>query len=208
MKKRFAVFPALLVGMTAVAYAQATPTKVAIIAVQTAILGTKDGQKATADLQNRFSPKKAELDKKQADLASLQDQLKKGSATMSDAAKEKITRDIDTLNKSITRDGEDFEAEVQQEEQKIMNDLGQKMMDVIIKYATQNGFALVVDVSNPQTPVLWADQSINITEPIVKLYDQAHPGAAPAAPPAPAAAKPPAPTPKQTPPSTPATKKQ
>ena len=64
----------------------------------------------------------------------------------------------------------------------------------------QNGYAMVVDVSNPQTPVLWADPAVDITNEIVKLYDQAHPGtgaaAAPARPapakPAPSAAKPPA----------------
>ena len=208
MKKSLFLVPVLIWGALAPARVQAqVPTKVAIIHVQSAILGTKDGQKAQQDLQARFTPRRSAIEKKQADLAALQDQLKKGSATMSDAAKEKITRDIDSLNKSITRDGEDFDAEVQQEEQKLMNDLGQKMMDVIIKYATQNGFALVVDVSNPQTPVLWADQSINITEPIVKLYDQAHPGtgAAPAATaPAAAAPKPAAPKPA----APPAAKKQ
>jgi outer membrane protein len=79
-------------------------------------------------------------------------------------------------------------------------------MDVIIKYATQNGFAMVVDVSNPQTPVLWADPAVDITNEIVKLYDQGHPGTGAA----PATAKPagtPAAAPK--PPVTPpATKKQ
>ncbi len=189
MKKSFVAFPALLMGVAALAHAQAqAPTKVAIIAVQQAIMTTKDGQKATQDLQAKFNPQKTKLEQKQQELASLNDQLKKGGATMSDAAKEKLNRDIENLNKTLTREGEDFDAEVQQEEQKIMNDLGAKMMDVIIKYATQNGLAMVVDVSNQQTPVLWADQSINITEQIIKLYDQAHPGAGVA--PTPAATKP------------------
>ncbi len=208
MKKSFVVFPALVLGIAAAAYAQAqAPTKVAIIAVQQAILATKDGQKAQQDLQAKFSPRKSALEKKQADLSSMQDQLKKGGATMSDAAKQKMSADMNALNTQITRDNEDFEADVQQEEQKLMNDLGQKMMDVIIKYATQNGLAMVVDVSNPQTPVLWADQSINITEQIVKLYDQAHPGTGTATP-TPAATKPagtPAAAPKPTAPATPRT---
>ncbi len=190
MKKSFVAFPALLLGLAVVANAQGqTPTKVGIIAVQQAILSTKDGQKATQDLQAKFNPTKSKLDQRQQELASLQDQLKKGGATMSDAAKDKLNRDIETLNKSLTREGEDFDAEVQQEEQKIMNDLGAKMMDVIIKYATQNGLAMVIDVSNQQTPVLWADQSINITEQIIKLYDQAHSGTGASAP-TPAASRP------------------
>ncbi len=190
MKKSFLAFPALLLGVAALAGAQGqTPTKVGIIAVQQAILTTKEGQKASQDLQSKFSPKKTALEQRQQELASLNDQLKKGGATMSEPAKAKIQAQIESVNKSLTREGEDFDAEVQQEEQKIMNELGAKMMDVIIKYATQNGLAMVIDVSSQQTPVLWADQSINITEQIIKLYDQAHPGTAGSAP-SPSAAKP------------------
>jgi outer membrane protein len=48
---------------------------------------------------------------------------------------------------------------------------------------------VVLDVSNPQTPVLWAASAVDITNDIVKLYDQAYPGTA-AAPAAKPAAKP------------------
>ena len=153
--------------MTAMVYAQ-TPTKVAIIHVQNAILQTKDGQKAASELQGRFAPKKADLDKKQADIASLQDQLRKGSATMSEEAKAKLMRDIDANNKSLQRDTEDAQADLDQEQGKIMQELGNKVMAVLEKYATANGYAIVLDVSNPQTPVLWAASAIDITNDIVK----------------------------------------
>jgi outer membrane protein len=204
LKKNFVMLPALALGLAVLAHAQAaTPSKVAIIHVQNAILSTKDGQKAQGELQTRFNPRKQQIEKKQADIQSLQDQMKKGSATMSDDAKGKIARDIDSGQKALQRDSEDFESDVQQEEGKIMQDLGQKMMDVIIKYATQNGFAMVVDVSNPQTPVLWADPAVDITNDIVKLYDQAHPGTG-AAP----TAKPTAPAPATKPPAAPPTAKK
>jgi outer membrane protein len=189
LKKNFVVFPAFALAFAALAHAQgAAPTKVAIISIQQAILQTKDGQKASGELQGKFSPRRQQLEKKQADIQSLQDQMKKGSATMSDEAKTKIARDIDSNTKSLQRDSEDFDADVQQEEGKIMQDLGQKMMDVVIKYASQNGISVVLDVSNQQTPVLWADPSADITTEIIKLYDQAHPGTG--ASPSPAATKP------------------
>src|SRR5215471_16719738 len=96
LKKNLAVVPALALGLAVFAHAQAaTPSKVAIIHVQNAILSTKDGQKAQSDLQVKFNPRKQQIEKKQADIQSLQDQMKKGSATMSDDAKNKIARDID-----------------------------------------------------------------------------------------------------------------
>ena len=184
MKKNLVVFPALVLGMAAMAHAQA-PTKVAIIHVQNAILSTKDGQKAANDLSARFAPKKGALEKKQTDITALQDQLRKGSATMSEDAKAKLMRDIDANNKSLQRETEDAQADLDAEQGKIMQELGNKVMAVIEKFATQNGYALVLDVSNPQTPVLWAASAIDITNDIVKLYDQANPGTG-----SPAASKP------------------
>jgi outer membrane protein len=223
LTKNFVVIPAVLMGIAAVASAQAAaPSKVATIVLQEAILRTKDGQKAASDLQSTFTPKRQAIEKKQGDLQGLQEQLKKGSATMSDEAKSKIMRDIDSLQKSLQRDGQDFDSDVQEAEGKIMNELGPKMMDVVIKYATQNSFAMVVDVSQPypQGQVLWADPSVDITAEAIKLYDQAHPNAgAPTAKPTaplgnpPAGVKPPSAPPANPPaatkpPAVPAGKKQ
>src|SRR3954466_6896112 len=108
LKKNFVVISALALGRSALANAQAAaPTKVAIISVQQAILQTKDGQKASGELQAKFLPRRQELEKKQASIQTLQDQMKKGSATMSEDAKNKLTRDLDSSQKSLQRDSED-----------------------------------------------------------------------------------------------------
>ena len=71
------------------------------------------------------------------------------------------------------------------------------MMQTIDKYAQANGFSLILDVSNPNTPVLYASNTVDITKEIIDLYDKAAPSAPatssakPAvAPPKPAAAPP------------------
>ena len=186
MKKNLLVVPALLLGIAAVARAQgaAAPVKIGIIHVQAAILQTKDGQKAAADLKTKFAPKQAELEKKQAAIEGLREQMQKGSATMSDEAKAKIARDIDANTKSLQRDNEDLQSDVEQEEGRIFNDLGSKLYAVVEKFAKDNGYSLIIDVSNQQTPVWWAAESINITAEITSLYDKAHPVAAGAAAPA------------------------
>ena len=175
MKKIF-VFPVMILGAALSLQAQTPPTKVVTIQVQTAILSTKDGQKAAAALQTKFAPKRSEFEKKKADIEALQDQLKKGQATMAEDARTKLMRDIDTANTKLQRETQDAQSDLDEEQQKIMQELGNKMMAVIEKYAQSNGIALVIDVSNPQTPVLWGSASIDITGEIVKLYDQANPG--------------------------------
>jgi outer membrane protein len=197
LKKNLVVFSALVLGVASLAQAQGqVPTKIAIINVQGAILNTNDGKKAATDLQATFSPRQQELEKKRTELAALQDQLRKGSATMSEDAKTKLMRDIDATTTRVNRDTQDAQSDLDESQGKVMQELGGKMMAVLEKYATQNGYAVVLDVSNPQTPIIWAASAVDITNDIVKLYDQAYPGtgaaaAVPAAKP-PAAVKPPA----------------
>jgi outer membrane protein len=203
------------------AAASAPPTKVAVIQIQAALAATKEGQKAAADLEVKLAPRKKELDGKQAEIKDLQERLQRGGNTLSDSAKEDLTRNIDTKTKSYNRELEDAQAELEQEQQKVVGVLGQKMMAVIDKYAQQNGFAIVLDVSSQNTPVLYASNTVDITKEVIDLYDKtvfnatpapAAPGPAaarPSAPPAtrPAAA-PPAAAPKPAPPAAAPAKKQ
>jgi outer membrane protein len=193
MKSKIAILPllglgaALLVtGLSAQTPAAAAaapavaPSKIAVINIQEALINTKDGQKAAGDLKTKFAPKQAEIEKKQGDIAGLQQQLNKGGNAMSEESKQKIMRDIDQKNVSLKRDTEDAQADLEQEQQRIMGDLGGKMISVLNKYATENGYALVIDISSQQTPVLFASNTIDITREIIALYDKAAPMAAPA----------------------------
>lgn len=190
--------PLLALGFGVLAFGQAgaPPTKVGIIDIQRAIIQTKDGQKAAADLNTKVEPKRKEVDAKQAELKQMEQQYRTGANTMSDEAKQKLMRDIDQHRKQLQRQTDDAQAELEAEQQRILQDLGQKVMAVVTRYANEHGFALVLDVSNAaNTPVLYASSSIDITADIVALYDKQPAAPAPAAS-APAAAKPPAAAPK------------
>lgn len=199
MKTRVSLAPVLICALAYGLCAQPQPTKVGIIHIQNAIISTKDGQQAASELQNQFDPKRRELEKKQSEIAALQDQLRKGANTLSEDARQKLMREIDSRTRSFNRETEDAQAEFDQAQQKILQELGGRLMQVIDKYARDNGFALILDVSSPQTPVLYAANSIDITQAIVELYDKNSPSATmgtPAKPPAAPAAKPPVATPK------------
>jgi outer membrane protein len=166
------VVPSLLVAASLGVQAQNPPNKIAVIAIQQAIVATKDGQKAADELSSKAGPKKKELEQKQNDITSLQDQLNKGQNTLSDSTKSDLYKNIEVKKKNLQRDYEDAQAEMDQEQQKILQQLGQKMLAVIERYARDNGYTMVVDVSNPQTPVLYASPSVDITKDIIELYDK------------------------------------
>ncbi|MFN0102667.1 MAG: OmpH family outer membrane protein [Bryobacteraceae bacterium] len=184
MNRTMLWLPAVLAGATLILPAQA-PSKIAIIHLQNAIIGTKDGQKAAKELETKFMPKRKEIESRQGEIQALQQQLRTSSNTASEEQKNKLMRDIDVKQKALQRDGEDASAELDQEQQKLFQDIGGKVMAVIDKYASDNGYAVVIDVSAQASPVLYAATSNDITRQIVELFDKNAPGAA-----APAAAKP------------------
>jgi outer membrane protein len=195
VKSKVLIWPVLALAIAATAQAQ--QGKFAVINIQGAIISTKDGQKAAAELNAKTAPKKKELEQRQNDINGLQDQLNKGSNTLSDSAKNDLYKNIEAKKKNLQREVEDAQADLEADQQKLLQQLGQKILAVIEKYSRDNGITMVVDVSSPQTPVLYASPSIDITKEIIELYDKSTASAsAPAPAPAPKApASTPAPKP-------------
>jgi outer membrane protein len=175
-------------GLYAQAATAQTPTnKVAVISVQGAIIGTKDGQKAAQALEAKFAPKRKELTDRQTEITSLNDQLRKGTNTLGQDKQAQLERDVEEKNKRLQRDTQDANEEWNTEQQRLLQSLGQRMMAVIEKYAKDNGYSMVLDVSNPNTPVLWASSALDITQDIISLYDKTSVNGGPAATPGTAA---------------------
>jgi outer membrane protein len=208
-------------GMAAIAQAAAAPaaspaasagpvpTKIGVVNIQQAIGESAEGKKEIDVLQQKFNPKQVELKGLNDELENLKKQYQAQADKLSDDEKSSKAKTIDSKQKALQRNYEDAQAEFQQSEQEVINRIGAKMLAVLEKYANTNGYAVVLDVSNPQTsPVLWATQGTVITKELVDAYDAANPAGAPAAKPAtgaagtrpatsPARPATPAPTPKK-----------
>lgn len=211
MNHRIFALPSLALFAASFAVAQ-TPTKVGVIQIQAALVSTKDGQKAVSELQSRMAPKQKEMERKRAEIQELQEKLSKGGNAMAQTAKDDLARNIDVKTKSFNRDMEDAQAEAQTEERKVLEELSGKMQAVIDKFALANGYAVILDVSNQNTNVLYTANGVDITKDVVDLYDKSNPGGPSTAKPATTPATKPAATPPAakpaTPPAAPATKKQ
>ncbi len=173
----------LSVILSATVLAQTSPAgKTAVLQVQNAILNTREGHQVFSDLESKFSARKAELEKKQSDIAALQEQFRKGAATTSDEAQRKMARDIDRKTKALNYEVETTQADYEQEQSDTMQALARKFHQVVDKYGRDNGFAIVLDISNPQTPAFWWTNAMDITNDVVRAYDTAYPVAPPGLP--------------------------
>ncbi len=171
--------PCLLAGLACAATllvgSARAQSEVALLSVQEAISRTAEGQQLIKQLEAKYEPTRARLESMNADIARKRDQLQKGANTMSDDARRNLARDIQKAETELQRETEDARGEFSQEQGQLFNSVGQKMMAVIDKYAKERGFKIVMDISNPQGPVLYAVNEVNITSAIISAYDAQHP---------------------------------
>jgi outer membrane protein len=166
------------------AAAAASGNKVGIVSIQDAIANTNEGKKELDALQAKYAPRQAALQSQNDELENVKKQLQAQSDKLSDEERNSRVRTATEKQKTLQRNAEDFQNEVQTAEQEILNRLGKKMLDVMEKYARENGYAVVMDVSNPQTPVLYANPQTNITKNLIDAYNAQSPAAAAAPKPA------------------------
>jgi Skp family chaperone for outer membrane proteins len=162
--------------------ATAGPAKIAVIAFQVAVAKTNEGQRDFANLQKKFEPKQQQLKALNDQIEALKKQLQTQSATLSDADRAAKTKTIDDKEKDLQRSLEDARGEMQGEMQDLYNSLASKVYDVMEGYAKQHGYTLVLDIAQQQTPVLYAAESTNITQPVIDAYNTKSAVPAPVAP--------------------------
>lgn len=165
-----------------------SPTKIGIVNIQEAIISTNEGKKELEVLQQKFSPKQAELKTLNDEVENLKKTFQAQSDKLNDEERNTRAKEIEAKQKSLQRSYEDAQNDFQQAEQEMINRIGGKMLATLEKYAKANGYAVVLDVSNPQTPVLWANQGTVITKELVDAYNTQNPSSAPAGKPAAGAA--------------------
>lgn len=171
------------------------PSKIAVIAFQAAVAQTNEGQRDFADLQQKFQPKRAQLKTLNDEIEAMKKQLQTQASTLTSQQTADKTRQIDEKTKQLQREAQDAQSDFQQSVQDMYNGLASKVYDVLNTYAKQHNYTLVVDVSQQQSPVLWAADSTNITKDIVAAYNAKSGVPAPAAAPAQSGGLPSAPKP-------------
>lgn len=183
------------------AAAPSGPAKIAIIAFQPAVAQTNEGQRAFADLQKKYQPKQAQLKSLSDEIDNLTKQLQAQGDKLSEAERAARAKTIDDKKKQLERSAEDAQNDFQSEMQELYGSLAQKVYDVLNSYAKDHGYTLVLDIAQQQSPVLYANESTDITKAIVAAYNTKSGVPAPAAPAAGAPGIPSAPSPTAKPPA-------
>jgi outer membrane protein len=160
----------------------ATGTKIGVINVRQAIASTSEGKQAGAELQSQFAPRQSELEGLNKQINDLRQRMDAGSK-LSPEEQTRLQREGETRARQLQRKQDEYQEDVNAAQAEVFDRVGRKMIDVLDRYARENGYVAILDTSAQNTPILFASTNIDVTQDIVKLYDNAYPvkGGAPAA---------------------------
>lgn len=148
-------------------------TKVGTINIEGAIFGSNEGRRDLEALQKKFEPKQAELKSQNDELEALKKQLTTTGDKLNEDAAAALKKQIETKQKLFDRSVQDAQEDFGNQNQEIAGRILQKLAPMIVSYAQDNGFGLIMDTSKPwpQSPVVMASESVDITKAVVEIYN-------------------------------------
>ncbi len=147
--------------------------KVAAINMRAVIANTLEGKQAAAQPETQFSARRKELEELNKKVNDLQRRLTTGANTLSDEEKQKLTLEGQRLTRQLERRQNEFQEDLNDAQGEVISQIGRRMVEVLGKYAPSNGYGAVLDNSSQSSPVMYA--SADITQEVVKLYDETYP---------------------------------
>jgi outer membrane protein len=150
-----------------------TGTKVGTINIEQAIFATNEGRRDFEALSKKLEPKQTELKGKNDEIESLKKQLNTQGDKLNEDSRNGLVKQIEAKQKVLDRDVQDAREEAQNQQNEIAQRILQKMAPVLVKYAGDNGFGIIIDTSQPwpQGPVVWWGPSVDVTKPVVDAFN-------------------------------------
>lgn len=189
MKRLLSLACVLASGLGAVAVAQAAPanpdpnpptsapvtitgaTKIAVINFEGVVQQTNEFQRDIADLQKKYQPRVDTLKGLNTQIETLKKQLQDSGTTLSDADRAAKLHDVDDKTKELQRQGDDLKSDEQEAGQETLQQVGQKVFDIMSDYAKAQGFNLVLDAGQQNSGVVWATPGVDISKPVLDAYN-------------------------------------
>jgi outer membrane protein len=153
------------------ATAPSGPAKIAVIRFQLAVAQTNEGQRDFGDVMKKYAPKEAALKALSDEVDNLTKQLQAQGPSLSPAEQASKAKVIDDKKKQLDREAQDARDSYQQDLGDMYNALASKVYDVMQSYSDLQGFTLVLDVSQQQTPVLYSANGTDITKQVIDAYN-------------------------------------
>ncbi|HYZ90409.1 MAG TPA: OmpH family outer membrane protein [Myxococcales bacterium] len=167
---------ALLTTAALAPAARAQAIKIGYVDVQRAIQEVEEGRNARTRLKGEYDLRKAQIDKKSADLERMQQEYEKQAPVLSDDAKRKKQEEFQKAYADARKSAGELQEDMNRQEQQAMAGILQRIQQVVADIAERESFTYVMDKGT----LLYAPGAADITNEVVRRYNDRFGGGAPA----------------------------
>ena len=171
----------LPVCSSAQAPADSFPTaKIAWINLEQVVFTCDEGKAKFSEIQAFVDEKNKENDKLRAELDKLRNQLQVQGSKLTDEARADLEEQIEEKETGLQRFQQDTQKEIENRRLRTTNYIGKQLQAVLEKVAKDKGIHAILFFNSSRDA--YVDGSLNLSEEVIKYYNQMHPVAAAKAP--------------------------
>lgn len=148
----------------------ASDYKFAFVDLQKALNICKSGQDAKEDFAREVEKAEERLASKQEELKRLKEILEKQSSMLNEEAFKKKEKDYQTRLRDFKRLYQDSQDELKIKDNEVVKGILEELVKIVYEYGKEKGFTFIFEKS--ESALLFADEATEVTEEIVKIYDQ------------------------------------
>lgn len=175
--KKVGLIPALamLLVLSAWPVLADEPIKVGIINPQKILENTKTGKMATTGLEAFVKERQEIINKEEDTITKLKDQLEKQGAVLSPKVREEKQGELERRVGEYQKKVGEMTREVQKQRAQVLKEFNERMEKVVAKIAEKEGISLVLDGNSEGGAVVYAKDSLDLTDKVIKEYDKMAP---------------------------------
>ena len=153
--------------------APASSVRIAYIDVQRVLARSSAGVAAREQLEREKAVMQKEMDSKRVELEKLRDELEKKGPLMTPEARREKQEGFERRRRDAARMMDDYQKELEKKEQMLLQRVLQELSGVIERVGKEKGYYMIVEKRGAS--VLYASADADLTDEIIRAYDQAAP---------------------------------
>jgi len=158
--------------------ARAQAMKIGYVDVQRAVQEVEEGKAARARLQHELQQKQADIAKKRAELEKMKADYDKQAPVLSDDAKRKRQEDLQKAFVDAQNAAGQMQEELSGKEQEAMQGISKRLLQIVAEVSERENFNFVID----KAALLYAPAASDVTNEVVRRYNERFGGASKASP--------------------------
>jgi outer membrane protein len=164
---------ALLVAIPGLfAQGNAADLKIVYIDSQRILTDSIAGKEAFSQLEKISGERRKEIDKMQANIKKMGEEIQLKGSTMKEAAKAELQSKYETEVKNLNRFAKDADEELRRKQMVLVKPISDEVNEIIADYGKKNNIDLILDTRAPG--MVYNSSKGDITDDILKLYDAKH----------------------------------